>query len=194
MKRFKKLNPAEVFMTAIDSNDLDARVTEALPWLPVAYPKMDWAWLMFNAKVHDRQNRLEFVTVLAAQIASERSDQDLENNLLNLKSEVETEGILDWTDGSARESAIRWAESVTARDRAGPDTVWWNGRVSGVSEQDRISAEGDGMHADCASIAHSIPPAQTYIAFLITVADGKTVANRLAADVRASSALAGNVH
>jgi hypothetical protein len=39
-----KSNPAELLMEALDSEDLDSRVTEALPpWLPVAYPKMDWA-------------------------------------------------------------------------------------------------------------------------------------------------------
>jgi hypothetical protein len=69
-------------MEALDSENLDSRVVGALPWLPVAYPQMDWAWLTFNAKVRDRQNRLGYVTLLAAQIAGKRADSTIEHALL----------------------------------------------------------------------------------------------------------------
>ncbi len=73
-RRSAKVNPAELLMEALDSENLDSRVVEALPWLPVAYPEMDWAWLTFNAKVRDRQNRLAYVTLLASEIADKRAD------------------------------------------------------------------------------------------------------------------------
>lgn len=76
-----KSNPAELLMEALDSEDLDSRVTEALPWLPVAYPKMDWDWLTLNAKLQDRQNRLAFVVDLASQVAGKRGDGTLERML-----------------------------------------------------------------------------------------------------------------
>jgi hypothetical protein len=69
-------------MEALDSENLDSRVLEALPWLPVAYPEMNWTWLIFNAKVRDRQNRLAYVTLLAAKIAEKRADSIIEHALL----------------------------------------------------------------------------------------------------------------
>src|ERR1035438_680372 len=56
-----RLNPVELLMEALDSDDLDSRVTEALAWLPLAYPHLNWVWLTTNAKLQDRQNRLGFV-------------------------------------------------------------------------------------------------------------------------------------
>jgi transcriptional regulator with XRE-family HTH domain len=76
-----KSNPTELLMEALDTENLDSRVTEALPWLPVAYPKMDWDWLALNAKLQDRQNRLAFVVALASQVAGKRGDAKLEETL-----------------------------------------------------------------------------------------------------------------
>lgn len=71
-----KLNPAELLMGALDMEDLDSRVVEALPWVPLAYPQLDWDWLTLNAKVHDRQNRLGYVLDLAEQSASRQGASD----------------------------------------------------------------------------------------------------------------------
>jgi transcriptional regulator with XRE-family HTH domain len=62
-------NPAEVLLTALHAADLDDRVTEGLPWLALAYADMDWDWVVPNAKLLDRQNRLGFVVTLASQLA-----------------------------------------------------------------------------------------------------------------------------
>lgn len=63
-------NPAEVLLRALQESDLDTRVAEGLPWLVVRYADMDWDWLVQNAKLFDRQNRLGFVTTLGYQLAS----------------------------------------------------------------------------------------------------------------------------
>jgi len=84
-----KLNPAALLMEALDSDNLDSRVTEALPWLPVAYPKMDWGWLTLNAKMLDRQNRLAFVVTLAAQIAATKGDSAVGKALLGVVDTLE---------------------------------------------------------------------------------------------------------
>jgi len=68
-------------MEALDSEELDSRITEALPWIPLAYPDLNWEWLLLNAKVHDRQNRLAFVLALASQIAATKTDSQLESVL-----------------------------------------------------------------------------------------------------------------
>ena len=67
-------NPAELLLRALDEEELDARVVEALPWLPFRFPEMNWEWLVTNAKLRDRQNRLAFVTTLAMQAAWERNE------------------------------------------------------------------------------------------------------------------------
>jgi transcriptional regulator with XRE-family HTH domain len=67
-------NPAEVLLTALHVADLDSRVTEGLPWLALAYAEMDWDWMVQNAKLLDRQNRLGFVVTLASQLASKSAD------------------------------------------------------------------------------------------------------------------------
>ena len=65
-----RLNPVELLMEARDSDELDSRVTEALAWLPLAYPHLNWDWQTANAKLRDRQNRLGFVVELARQAAA----------------------------------------------------------------------------------------------------------------------------
>ena len=77
-------NPAEVLFDALDRRDLDARLVEALPWLPLRYPNMDWDWLTTKAKVHNRQNRLGFVVALASKVAKRCGNR----NVAKLLSEV----------------------------------------------------------------------------------------------------------
>lgn len=67
-------NPAEVLLHALNESDLDSRVVEGLPWLVLRYTNMDWDWLVQNAKVSDRQNRLGFVATLALQLAAKAAE------------------------------------------------------------------------------------------------------------------------
>ncbi len=69
-------NPAAVLLDALNQSDLDARVAEGLPWLAFAYVDMDWDWLVRNAKVQDRQNRLGFAVSLATEVARTRGDAE----------------------------------------------------------------------------------------------------------------------
>jgi transcriptional regulator with XRE-family HTH domain len=66
----QKRNPAEVLVTALDQDDLEARVTEALPWLLLRYPEMDRDWLLQQARLHNLSNRLGFVVALARAVAN----------------------------------------------------------------------------------------------------------------------------
>jgi len=67
-------NPAAVLLTGLNADNLDTRVTEGLPWLALAYADMDWDWVVQNAKLLDRQNRVGFVVALASQLASKSGD------------------------------------------------------------------------------------------------------------------------
>jgi transcriptional regulator with XRE-family HTH domain len=84
----KPRNPAEVLFDALDREDLDARVVEALPWLPLKYPEMDWKWLTCQAKLHNRQNRLGFVVTLAARVARARSQRAVAKTLYRAAGEL----------------------------------------------------------------------------------------------------------
>jgi len=73
-RRWKK-NPAEVLLTALLQENLEARVVEALTWLPLEYWDMNADWLVEQAKHFDLQNRLGFVVTLAREVA-QRVDGD----------------------------------------------------------------------------------------------------------------------
>jgi len=67
-------NPAQLLFSALDQADLDSRLVEALPWLTYTYADMDWNWLVTNAKLRDRQNRLGYVVTLARKLGKEATD------------------------------------------------------------------------------------------------------------------------
>jgi transcriptional regulator with XRE-family HTH domain len=74
-------NPAEVLARALNERNLDTRVVEGLPWLVLTYAGLDWDWLVPKTKVNDRQNRLGFVTTLAAKLAAKSHDAPRERKL-----------------------------------------------------------------------------------------------------------------
>jgi transcriptional regulator with XRE-family HTH domain len=101
--RSQPRNPAEVFFDALDRSDLDARLEEALPWLPLRYSNMDWNWLTTQAKVHNRQNRLGFVVALSAKVAKKHAKRDVVKRLSQVVKTLE-EGRLAKTDTLCQES------------------------------------------------------------------------------------------
>ena len=82
-------NPGEVILDAIDRPDLDARLVEALPWIPLHYPKIDWDWLTAQAKIRNRQNRLGFIVALAAKLAKGQSTRDVARQLDQVEKTLE---------------------------------------------------------------------------------------------------------
>jgi transcriptional regulator with XRE-family HTH domain len=99
----KRRNPAEVLFDALDRPDLDARLVEALPWLPMQYPNMDWDWLATRAKVSNRQNRLGFVVALASRVAKKKAKRDVARRLSQVVKTLE-ESRLAKTDTLCQES------------------------------------------------------------------------------------------
>ena len=69
-----KKNPAEVLLSALSAKHLEGRLVEALPWILLKYPDLDWQSLVSAAKLRDLQNRLGFVTNLARRIAEKRGE------------------------------------------------------------------------------------------------------------------------
>lgn len=62
-------NPAAVLLSGLRADRLEPRSAEALPWLVVTFPDLDWDWLVPRAKTLDLQNKLGFVVTLARQVA-----------------------------------------------------------------------------------------------------------------------------
>lgn len=65
-------NPLELLLMALSVDDLDPRLTEALPWLLLKFEGYDTGELVARAKSLDLQNRLGFTVALARRVG-ERS-------------------------------------------------------------------------------------------------------------------------
>ncbi len=119
----KSKNPAEVLLSALSARDLDSRLVEALPWVLLNYPELDWQWLMTAAKAHDLQNRLGFVTSVARQLAEKRGELDKAALLGRREAELE-QSRLEREDtlchDSLTESEKRWL-----RERRSEDAKHW---------------------------------------------------------------------
>src|SRR5260370_2584343 len=60
----KRRNPAEVLLEALNEPNLDSRVAEGLPWVPLAYGDMQWDWRVRHAKFPDLRHPLGFALSL----------------------------------------------------------------------------------------------------------------------------------
>ena len=68
-----KANPAAVVLESLLQRELEVRLVEALPWVLLAYPDLDWSWLVRQAKLRDAQNRLGFLVALAKSLATTKA-------------------------------------------------------------------------------------------------------------------------
>jgi transcriptional regulator with XRE-family HTH domain len=62
-------NPGALLLDALAAEALDPRTAEALPWLLLTFPDLDWDWLLPQVKQRDLQNRLGYVVSLARNVA-----------------------------------------------------------------------------------------------------------------------------
>jgi transcriptional regulator with XRE-family HTH domain len=120
----RRRNPAEVLLEALNEPNLDARVAEGLPWLALTYVDLDWSWLVRNAKVRDRQNRLGFTVSLAGDVAEGKNDMHRARELRQ---------YLDVLEGArlAREDtfchdSMTQAERAWVREHRSPAAAHWN--------------------------------------------------------------------
>jgi hypothetical protein len=117
------LNPADLLLRTLRATDVDTRVVEALPWLIVRYPDLDWPWLLREAKGDDLQNRLGFLLAVARQLAELRGEVSASQKLAAQENAL---------DGSRleREDAFRAsmteAERRSVREHRPPLAAHWN--------------------------------------------------------------------
>ena len=67
--RARRKDPAQVMLDALIQPDLEIRLVEALPWIAVRYPQMNWPWLISQATGAGMQNRLGYIMHLAQELA-----------------------------------------------------------------------------------------------------------------------------
>jgi transcriptional regulator with XRE-family HTH domain len=122
-------NPAEVLLNALNKSELDTRVVEGLPWLAFAYADLDWDWAVQNAKLHDLQNRLGFVTTLAGQLgasqASRQSSDEARSRRLKEYAAVLDRSRLAKEDTLCHDSLTE-AERKWLRVNRPPEAAHWN--------------------------------------------------------------------
>jgi transcriptional regulator with XRE-family HTH domain len=123
--RPRKANPAAVVLEALLQKDLETRLAEALPWVLVAYPDLDWGWLVRHAKLQDAQNRLGFVVAVAKDLAADRPELESAFRQLSAVEQQLERGRLAREDTLCRES-MPTAERHWLEANRSPLARHWN--------------------------------------------------------------------
>jgi transcriptional regulator with XRE-family HTH domain len=124
LKSGVRRNPADVLLNALNEPNLDARVAEGLPWLVLTYVDMDWDWLVRNAKLQDRQNRLGFAVSLASEIAESRRDSERAQKLRGCLAVLERARLA--REDTFCHDSMTQAERAWLREQRSPAASHWN--------------------------------------------------------------------
>ncbi len=124
LERKTKANPAEVLLEALRRPQLESRLTEALPWVALTYPDLNWDWLVERAKVHDVQNRLGYVLSLARQLAEESPNPALANTLREEERRLERSRLAE--EGTLCQDAMTQVERRWLKDNRPANAAHWN--------------------------------------------------------------------
>lgn len=114
LKTKRRKNPAEVLLSALSGRRLDTRVSEALPWLLLEYPELDWKSLISAAKLRDLQNKLGLVTCVARKLAEKRGEFDKADLLRKQEHTLERSRLLfedTLCNDSLTQTERRWLET-----------------------------------------------------------------------------------
>lgn len=114
LKARRKRNPAEVMLSALSANNLDSRLAEALPWVLLKHPDLNWEWLVRAAKVNDLQNKLGFVTSVARRLAEKLGNHESVSLLREQESVLERSRLVreeTLCHDSLTQSERRWLRS-----------------------------------------------------------------------------------
>ena len=124
LRRRVRLNPAELMARALRSKSLEARVVEALPWVLVRYPDVDWQWLLQEAKQHDFQNRLGFVVTFAKELAARHRESAVVVKLEEVERSLADARLLK--EDAFAGDALTDAERRWLRTNRTPEAAYWN--------------------------------------------------------------------
>lgn len=123
--RPRKTNPAAVVLEALLQKDLETRLAEALPWVLLRYPDLDWPWLVRHAKLEDAQNRLGFLVSVAKSLSVGRPDLETAFTRLSAVEQQLERARLAREDTLCRES-MPMAERRWLKENRSPIAQHWN--------------------------------------------------------------------
>jgi transcriptional regulator with XRE-family HTH domain len=129
-KRVRELNPAELLDRTLRGPHVEARLAEALPWVLVRYPDLDWEWLVSQAKQHDFQNRLGFVVTIARELADRSGNASTAQALRAWESVLERSRLQkedSFAGDTLTDGERRWLQTNRS-----PEAAQWN-MLSNVS-------------------------------------------------------------
>jgi transcriptional regulator with XRE-family HTH domain len=118
------LNPAELLLRVLEYRAVEARLVEALPWVLVRFPDLDWEWLLLQAKQRDLQNRLGFVVTVARELAERRADHVTADTLRHWERVLE-DSRLQKEDAFSGE-ALTEAERKWLKTNRSAEAAHWN--------------------------------------------------------------------
>ena len=122
-RRRSRKNPAEVLASALQVSELDSRLTEALPWVLLQFPELNWQWLVSAAKLNDLQNRLGYVTNLARRLAERRGESEKAALLAQQESALERSRLA--REDTLCHESLTTAERRWLRDHRSPEAKHW---------------------------------------------------------------------
>ncbi len=133
-------NPAALMLVALRQDELEPRLTEALPWLLLRYPTMDWNWLVEHAKRQNLQNRLGFLVSLARELAEQQGASECTSTLTRWERTLE-DARLAKTDVLSRR--LTSAEQQYFRNNRSATAMHWNLLTGLTAETLRYADETD---------------------------------------------------
>ncbi len=124
--RRPKKNPAELLLTALAQDKLEARLVEALPWLLLKHWDMDETWLVVHAKLNDLQNRLGFVVTLARKVARRSGTSNPRRDAALARLESALRPSLLAREDKLGKSTLGDAERIWLKEHRSVDAKQWN--------------------------------------------------------------------
>ena len=118
-------NPLELLLMALSVDDLDPRLTEALPWLLLKFEGYNTGQLVARAKCLDLQNRLGFTVALARRVGERSSAFPSKlDELKQLEQMLERSRLAREDHYGRRETSDRMRAWL--RNNRSPEAEHWN--------------------------------------------------------------------
>jgi transcriptional regulator with XRE-family HTH domain len=117
----RRSNPAELILGTLLNPDLDGRLVEALPWVLITYPDLNWRWLIDHCKLANLQNRLGYLVQLARELSK---DESVLEGVLTAQEELERSRLA--VEGTLCHDSMPQAEKRWLRTHRPASARHWN--------------------------------------------------------------------
>ncbi len=121
---YSKRNPAEVVLSALQVANLDSRVVEALPWVLLHYPDLDWRRLVSRAKANELQNKFGFLTSLARRVAEASGRHQTAKKLRDWEAVLSRARLL--REETLCHDSLTQAERTWLRSNRSKEAEYWD--------------------------------------------------------------------